>query len=284
MSNSIDLSGPLDGVLYEKREHVAYITLNRPERGNAIRAEMQETVKEIWRDVREDDEVRVAIVTGAGDRHFCTGADVVNVAKRGSVSSGLGPIDQEIFWSPHQNGVWKPVICAVNGLVAGAGLHFVVDADIVVAADHAAFMDTHVNVGMVGAIENIGLSKRLPMGSALRMTLQGRDYRMPAERAYQLGLVDELVPLDKLMETAEGIAASIKKASPNAVSLSKQAVWAGLEMPYKQAVEYGWGLIRMHWQHPDFIEGPRAFAEKREPAWTIGGDPASWRKRMRELE
>ena len=86
-------------------------------------------------------------------------------------------------------------------MVAGAGLHFVVDADIIVAAEHAVFLDTHVNVGMVGAIENIGLAKRLPLGSALRMTLCGKKYRMPAQRAYELGLVDEVVPADKLLET-----------------------------------------------------------------------------------
>jgi enoyl-CoA hydratase/carnithine racemase len=164
--------------------------------------------------------------------------------------------------------VWKPTIAAVNGLVNGAGHHLVVDADIVVASTNAAFMDTHVNVGMVGAIENIGLAKRLPLGSALRMTLQGRTYRMTAERAYQLGYVDELVAPDQLLPTARQIADDIAANSPHAVSLSQQAVWSSVEMPYSQAVEYGWALLRMHWQHPDFKEGPRAFAEKRPPEWT----------------
>ncbi len=116
-------------------------------------------------------------------------------------------------------------------MVAGAGLHFVVDADIIVAADHAVFLDTHVNVGMVGAIENIGLAKRLPLGSALRMTLCGKKFRMPAERAYQLGLVDEVAPPDKLMETADEIAHQIAANSPAAVQLSMQACGARLEMP-----------------------------------------------------
>ncbi|HEY7045451.1 MAG TPA: enoyl-CoA hydratase-related protein, partial [Nocardioidaceae bacterium] len=181
-----------------------------------------------------------------------------------------GPLTEEVFWSPIHNRVWKPVIVAVNGLVAGGGLHFVVDADIVVAAESAAFVDTHVNVGMVGAIENIGLAKRLPLGTALRMTLQGRNFRLPARRAYELGLVDELVAPEDLLATADTIAADIVGNSPHATSLSKQAIWAAQEMGYHQAMEYGWALARMHWSHPDLAEGARAFAEKRAPQWTTG--------------
>ncbi len=279
MAEGIDLAGPLEGLVYEKRGHVATITIDRPDRGNSLTQGMQPVFRAIWADVRDDPEIRVAIVTATGERHFCTGADVGAVADDGKVSSGDGPLTDEVFWSPHQNRVWKPVICAVNGLANGAGLHFVVDSDIVVAAEHAAFMDSHVNVGMVGAIENIGLAKRLPLGSALRMTLMGRAYRMPAERAYQLGLVDELVPKDRLMQTAEEMAQAIVKNSPHAVSLSKQAIWSSVEMGYRDSLEYGWALIRMHWMHPDFAEGPRAFTEKREPQWTAGGDPTSWRER-----
>lgn len=260
-------------VLFDKRDHIAYITLNRPHKGNSLTGTMMPVMKEVWGEVRDDPWIRAAIVTGAGDRHFCTGADVNVVASRGGMSTGTGPLTDEVYWSPRQNRVWKPVICAANGLVAGAGLHFVVDADIVVSADTAAFMDTHVNVGLVGAMENIGLAKRLPLGTALRMTLMGKDYRLPAERAYQLGLVDELVAPDKVMETAQEIARSIVKNSPAAVSLSQQAVWNSLEMGYTQACEYGWALLRLHWAHPDSKEGPRAFSERREPRWTTTPRP-----------
>ncbi|ANS32102.1 MULTISPECIES: enoyl-CoA hydratase/isomerase family protein [Rhodococcus] len=260
-------------VLFEKRDHIAYITLNRPHKGNSLTGTMMPVMKHIWGEVRDDPWIRAAIVTGAGDRHFCTGADVDAVASRGGMSTGTGPLTDEVYWSPRQNRVWKPVICAANGLVAGAGLHFVVDADIVVAADTASFMDTHVNVGLVGAMENIGLAKRLPLGTALRMTLMGRDYRLPAGRAYQLGLVDELVAPDEVMDTAEQIASSIVKNSPAAVSLSQQAIWNSLEMGYTQACEYGWALLRMHWAHPDAKEGPRAFSERRPPNWTTPERP-----------
>lgn len=270
---TVDLTQPLEGLTYERRDHIAFITLDRPDRGNALHSSQVEPMKAIWAEVRDDPWIRCAIVTATGDRHFCTGADVGAVAARGGVKAGKGPLSEEVHWSPRQNRVWKPVICAVNGTVASAGLHFVVDSDIVVAVNTAKFIDTHVNVGMVGAIENIGLAKRMPLGSALRMTLCGKSYRMPAERAYQLGLVDELCEPGELMSTAEEIARQICANSPTAVSLSQQAIWSSVEMGYRDSLEYGWALLRMHWDHPDFKEGPRAFAEKREPVWDTG-EPA----------
>lgn len=269
MPTTVDPShGPENELIFEKRGQIAYITLNRPERSNALTGSMRLEMREIWSEVRDDPALRVAIITGAGTRHFCTGADVEAVAGRGGMSTGRGPLTDEVFWSPRQNRVWKPVICAVNGLVAGAGLHFVVDADIVVSTRAASFMDTHVNIGLVGGIENIGLAKRLPLGSALRLTLMGKKYRMPAERAYQLGLVDELADDDQLMPVAGEMAAAISENSPEAVSLSQQAIWNSLQMGYQEACEYGWSLVRMHWSHPDATEGPRAFAERRSPNWT----------------
>ncbi len=257
-------------LLFDVDDHgVARLTLNRPERGNAITVEMFPQLRAVWEEVRTNTAVRCVIVTGAGDRHFCTGVDVDSVAATGKVSMGSGNITDEIVFTSRQNRVWKPVICAVNGLVAGGGLHFVVDADIVVAAEHTAFLDTHVNVGMVGGIENTGLARRLPLGTALRMTLQGRNFRLPAERAYQLGMVDELTSREDLLGTATQIALDIAANSPQAVSLSQQAVWASTEMPYGHSVEYAWGLVRSHWSHPDFTEGPRAFAERRPPRWSV---------------
>jgi enoyl-CoA hydratase/carnithine racemase len=137
-----------------------------------------------------------------------------------------------------------------------------------VASRNAKFMDAHVNVGRVGALENVGLAKRLPLGTALRMTLQGRDFRLPAERAWQLGLVDELVetPAEALPAALE-IAESMLKNSPQAMALSKQAVWGSLELGYGDALEAAWSLLRLHWGHPDFREGPRAFQQKRDPRW-----------------
>lgn len=257
------------GVRYEVGDGIAVITINKPERGNAMTGPMIRRVRELWTDVRENPAVRVAIVTGAGERHFCTGGDVDTLDNTQEGTALVNqPYHEAVYWSPLQNRVWKPVIAAVNGLVNGGGLHFVVDADVVVAAETAIFMDSHTNIGLVGAIENIGLMKRLPIGTALRMTLQGRSFRLPAARAYQLGLVDELVPnTPDVLPAALAIAREMARNSPQSMALSKQALWQSLEMGYTQACENGWNLIKLHWGHPDFEEGPRAFIEKRAPAW-----------------
>lgn len=251
---------------------VFVITLNRSERGNAMTSAMGRRLGDLWREVRDSPAIRVAIITGAGDKHFCTGADV-DAAAEGSLGLANLPFHEALQFTALRNQVWKPVIAAVNGLVNGGGLHFVVDADVVVAAETAAFMDSHTNIGMVGAIENIGLMKRLPIGMALRMTLQGRSFRMPAARAHQLGLVDELVPTSPdVLPAALQIAREMARNSPQAMALSKQAMWQSLEMPYTQACENGWNLVRLQWSHPDFVEGPAAFAARRQPAWNPDPD------------
>jgi enoyl-CoA hydratase/carnithine racemase len=271
---TIDLRGPLPGVRFETREGVAWITLDRPDRGNALTPAMQPVLRAIWSAVRDDPAIRVAVVTASGERHFCTGFDVGSDedAEAPTVFANR-PLADAVHWSPHQNRVWKPVICAVNGLCVGGGLHFVVDADLVIASENAAFLDAHVNVGMVGALENVGLARRLPLGTALRMTLMGRHYRLPARRAYELGLVDELVPTPAdLAPLAAEMAGAMKLNSPQAMALSKQAVWGALERGYRDALEHGWALLRLHWGHPDFQEGQRAFVEKRAPRWNPDPD------------
>lgn len=271
---SVDLGGPLPGVRYEKREGIAFIALDRPERGNSLTPPMQGVFQAIWSDVRDDPAVRVAIVHATGERHFCTGFDVAEAEGEDAEEVFADkPLAEAVFWSPQQNQVWKPVICAVNGLCVGGGLHFVVDADLVLASENAAFVDTHVNVGMVGALENVGLAKRLPLGTALRMTLLGRHYRLPAQRAWQLGLVDEVVSTPaELLPLAEEMARQMMQNSPQAMARSKQAVWGAVEYGYGEALERAWELLRGHWPHPDFLEGPRAFTEKREPRWNPDPD------------
>ena len=276
--SGIDVNQPMDGVRYEKEGGIATITLNRPDRGNALTPQMQPMLRAIWADVRDNPDVRVAIITAAGERHFCTGFDVAEADSDEAADDVFvdKPFRESVFWSPYQNDVYKPVICVVNGTCVGGGHHFVVDADIIVAAQSAKFIDSHVNVGMVGAIENIGLAKRLPLGTALRMTLQGSSYRLTAERAYQLGMVDELAETpEKALDAAREIAAQTLKNSPQAMALSKRAIWGSLEKGYEQAMSEGWDLLRSHWSHPDFEEGPRAFAEKREPEWNPDPDAKS---------
>lgn len=254
-------------LLFELDGAVATLTLNRPAEGNAMTPEMLVALEESWAKLEEDARIRVAIITGAGERHFCTGASVSKL-EMGQGTLHNKPNAAVNRFSPRMVKFSKPVICAVNGLANGGGLHFVADSDIVIASKKAAFMDTHVSVGQVSGLESIGIARRAGLGAALLLGLAGKAYRMTAERAYMLGMVDLLEEdaastLAKAKELAQAIAAN----SPQAMALTKRAIWASTEMHDPVAPEFGWELLKSHWAHPDFAEGPQAFAEKRPPAW-----------------
>jgi enoyl-CoA hydratase/carnithine racemase len=254
-------------LLFETDAGVAVLTLNRPAEGNSLTPELLVELEAAWNRVESDVTIRAAIITGTGERHFCTGASV------SALKVGLGTLHNKPNaavnrFSPRMCHVTKPVLCAVNGLVNGGGLHFVADSDIVIACAQAAFMDSHVSVGQVSALESIGIARRAGVGAALLMGLAGRSYRMPAERAHQLGMVDLLeasaaATLARARELAQSIAAN----SPQAMALTKRAIWASTELPDPAAPDHGWELLKSHWSHPDFAEGPQAFAEKRAPQW-----------------
>lgn len=260
----------LQGVIYEKRNHIAYITLNNPERLNALSEAMKRELPLVWEDVKTDPDIRVAIVTGAGNRGFCTGMDVRAAAETGGpAATREDPGDhRSLRLTALHCEVWKPVITAVNGVCAGGGLHFVADSDLVLCAEHATFLDTHAFVGQVAATEFIGLARRIPFEAVMRMILVGRYERMTAQRAYELGLVSEVVPGERLLDRATEIAGWICEASPAAVQRSKRALWASLDRGLDEALREGYRILREHWSHPDYLEGPRAFAERRKPNWS----------------
>jgi enoyl-CoA hydratase/carnithine racemase len=217
----------------------------------------------------EDDEIRAIVMGSTSDRFFCTGRDVVEVAKSDSIAADVPWGRYERLTVRHAE-VWKPVVCAVEGLAVGGGLHFVTDADIVVASENATFLDSHVNVGVVGALENMGLALKVGLGMALYLTVLGKSARLSAERAFALGLVQEVVPPGTALERALELADIISSNSPSAVSKSLEAIWTlAYAGGYEQAQRYGWLLVRRQWSHPDASEGPRAFAEKRPPRWRV---------------
>ncbi|MCD9029741.1 enoyl-CoA hydratase/isomerase family protein [Luteimonas sp. BDR2-5] len=256
-----------NALLFDVEDGIATLTLNRPHEGNALTPALLAALEDAWIRVERDDAIRVAIITGAGERHFCTGASV------GTLRVGQGTLHNKPHalvnrFSPRMCHVTKPVVCAVNGLVNGGGLHFVADSDIVVASALAAFMDSHVSVGQVSGLESVGIARRAGLGAALLLGLAGRAYRMPAERAWQLGMVDLLEPgPGEALARARELARAITANSPQAMAHTKRAIWASTEMPDPAAHDHGWELLKSHWSHPDFEEGPRAFAEKRKPDW-----------------
>jgi enoyl-CoA hydratase/carnithine racemase len=164
--------------------------------------------------------------------------------------------------------VWNPVIAAVNGTCAGGGLHFVADADSVLAASTATFLDPHVSVGQVTAYEAIGLLRKMPAEAVMRMALVGRHERMTAQRAYELGMVSQIVdPPERLREEAQALAEKIARNSPAAMAATKRALWEAFEHGLTEACARGGRELASMWGHPDQEEGPRAFADKREPVW-----------------
>jgi enoyl-CoA hydratase len=174
----------------------------------------------------------------------------------------------DLHFTSWQQGVWKPVITAVNGICAGGAFHWVADADIVICASDAQFFDPHVSVGQVVSIEAVTLMRKMPVEAVMRLAFVGRYERMSAQRAYELGMVSEVVdPPDRLRERAQELAETIAKNSPAAMAATKRALWGALEMGLTDACRNGAGELVSMWGHPDQTEGPKAFAEKRDAEW-----------------
>jgi enoyl-CoA hydratase len=260
-------------LLLERDGHVGWLINNRPAQLNAMNATMRDEFADAWRELDRDPRVRVIVHTGEG-RAFQTGVDVTEIASDGvgmqRYRESLERFDLH-FTAWHQK-VWKPVITAVNGICAGGGFHWVADADIVIAASDAEFFDPHVSIGQVVALEAIGLIRKMPVEAVMRMAFVGKHERLSAARAYELGMISQVVdPPERLREEAQALAEKIARNSPEAMRLTKQALWGALESGLTDACRAGARHLVAMWGHPDQDEGPRAFAEKREPRWQDPG-------------
>ena len=256
-------------LLVERRGPVGWLMFNRPEAGNAMDARMLDELEAAWCELDQDPEVRVIVNTGEG-RSFQTGLDVVQLARQpDALRKQSGRTRRaELRMTAWHCGVWKPVIAAVNGVCAGGGLHFVADADVVLVASDAQFLDPHVSVGQVTAYEAVGLARKIPFEAVMRMALLGRYERIGAERALALGLASQVVdPPENLRHEAQALAEKVAKNSPAAMAATKRALWGALEAGLTDACVAGAKELVSMWGHPDQEEGPRAFAEKREPKW-----------------
>jgi enoyl-CoA hydratase/carnithine racemase len=258
-----------DTLIVERRGPVGWLIFNRPDAGNALDARMLDEVEAAWIELANDPTVRVIVNTGAGTA-FQTGLDVRQLsADRDALrEQSRRTRDAELRLTAWHNEVWKPVIAAVNGTCAGGGLHFVADADIVIASSNATFLDPHVSIGQVTAYEVIALARKSPMESITRMALVGSHERVDARRAFQLGIVSDVVdPPERLHEAAQELAEKIARNSPAAMAATKRALWGALERGLTDACRAGAAELVGMWGHPDQTEGPRAFTEKREPRW-----------------
>jgi enoyl-CoA hydratase/carnithine racemase len=255
----------------ERRGPVGWLVFDRPDNGNAMDAVMFDELERAWLELDADPDVRVIVNSGAG-KTFQTGVDIAQVArdKEALREHSRRTRDAELRFTAWHCGVWKPVIAAVNGTCAGGGLHFVADADVVIAASDATFVDPHVSLGQVVAYEGIVLARKSPMEQVLRMALVGRTERITAARAYQLGIVSVVVdPPDALGGTAQALAEKIARNSPAAMAASGRALGGAREYGLTVACRAGAGVLVSMWGHPDQEEGPLAFAEKRDARWAI---------------
>lgn len=252
-----------DGVASTRTaDGILVVTLDRPGKGNALDVPMMDALAALWSRAADDPELRCIVLTGAG-RFFCTGADVGMLAdERAGADDAAG----ELRFLPGPV-VAVPVIVAVNGTCAGGGLHFVADADIAIAADSARFVDPHVSVGQVSALEPLELRLRMRPDRLARMVLLGRAEVLDAGAAQDAGLVSEVVAAAGLSERALELARMIVANSPEAVRLSRRVLRAFEAHLLGVHPDLGWELIRRHWSHPDASEGPAAFLEKRAPRW-----------------
>jgi enoyl-CoA hydratase/carnithine racemase len=257
----------------ERHGPVGWLINDRPEQLNAMSAQMRDEFAVAWKELDADPAVRVIVHTGNG-RAFQTGVDVTEIASDGvgmeRYRDSVENFDLH-FTAWHQR-VWKPVITAVNGICAGGAFHWVADADIVIAASDAQFFDPHTSIGQVVAIEAIGLMKKMPVEAVMRMAFVGRYERLSAQRAYELGMISEIVdPPERLRDAAQELGEKIARNSPAAMAATKRALWAALEHGLTDACRAGAAELVSMWGHPDQEEGPRAFAEKRDANWLPPG-------------
>ena len=256
-----------DELKVERRGRVLVVTIDRQERMNALSQQVYDDLLETWTSLKDDRTICSIVVTGAGSRAFCTGMDLQAFAERGGPRPAMADVREELRSTPLHCDVWLPTIVAVNGVCTGSGFHFIADADIVIASTTASFVDTHVSVGQVTAIEPITLIPRIGLGNVLRLTVLGKHGRISADEALRISLVDEVVEPERLLDRAIELGEVAASGSPAAVEASKRAIRGSLERPMAEALQHGWELLLAHREHPDSTEGPAAFVEKREPRW-----------------
>ena len=225
-------------VLYEtSADHVATITLNRPEVLNAFDRRTCHEMRDAWRRVKDDPAVHAVVLRAAGDRAFCAGLDTSK--PYGQPEDVWNHEDPGELLSPKWQQVWKPVVCAVHGMCTAGAFYLLNEADIVICSDDASFFDSHVTYGLVSALEPVGLMRRVGLGETLRMALSGNDERVTAATALRIGLVTEVVARADLWGRAQEIAAGIARKPTAATQGTVRAIWESLDRPYRAAMQQG---------------------------------------------
>ena len=232
-------SGPyaFETLLVDIADYVATVALNRPEAHNAFTAEMLQDCHSLWGALRSDDNVRVVILTGSGDKAFCSGIDrnepftaLDDTPTLYGTSNNFMYDDPGDWLGPKTNDLWKPVIGAVNGMACGGAFYLLGECDVLIAAEHATFFDPHVIYGMPAVYEPMKMLGKMPFGEVMRMSIAGSEERISAESALRMGLVSEVVPAEQLAEAANRLAHTIAANPPWAVQGTLRAIWAAQDL------------------------------------------------------
>lgn len=249
-----------DAILYEVRDRVAWVTINRPEARNALNKAARDGMRAAWERFNADETAAVAVLTGAGDKAFCAGGDLKEMA---DTSLKVPPRDFMVYLNRTLK-VEKPVIAAVNGLAYAGGFLLAQQVDLVVAADHARFAITEAKVGR-GSPWAAPLGWLMPPRVAMEMLMTGDP--ISAQRAYELGLVNRVVPAEDLVAETQKLASTIAGNAPLSVRAGKALVYASAEMGWSAALDTGDRIYEQVYLSEDGQEGPAAFKEKRKPVW-----------------
>lgn len=257
---------------------VARVTLNRPDVLNAFDATMLEELRTVWRRLRADDDVRCVILDAAGDKAFCTGIDRQAAlgddgdAPEMTIGAVGGPFhfdDPGEWLGPKSNDLWKPVIATVQGIACGGAFYLLGEVDVIIASEDATFFDPHVTYGMAAVFESVHMAQRMPLGEVLRMQLTGAHERVSAQRAYQIGLVSEVVPRDELATAGQRLASIIASQPPLAVQATLRTIWAAQDLPRPQALQMSIPLVEAGSSRESLAEGQRVFASGERVEWRL---------------
>ena len=265
---------------YEERVGVAWVTLNRPDRLNAFNSLMQRELHDCWRKLRRHDDVRCIVLTGAGEKAFCTGIDRMEqmggdtdaTTDDDIVGSGSTPFhfnDPGDNIGPKSCDLWKPVIAAVNGMACGGAFYMLGEVEFIIAADHATFFDPHVTYGMTASFEPIHMADRMPFGEIMRLSLLGNYERLSARRAHEIGLVSEVVPKEQLHDTAAWAANAIASQPQLAIQGTVRAIWAARELSNRQAVALGYAFVGLGTDQDSIAEGQKLFESGTRIDWKL---------------
>jgi enoyl-CoA hydratase/carnithine racemase len=258
----------LETLEVEMDGHVAWVTIDRPEAYNAFSPTMEREMRATWEAFRRDDDVRAVVLTAAGDKAFCVGIDR-NEAEFTALddSAGLYGTSNNFMYDdpgdslgPKACDLWKPVICAVNGMAAGGAFYMLAEADVILAADHATFFDPHVTYGMAAVYEPMKMLQRMPLGEVLRMSLLGNHERMTAATAHRIGLVSEVCPADELRTRAKWVADAIASQPPVAVQATMRAIWAANDMGRLNAISMAPAILTTGFDRAGMEAGAESFS------------------------